>query len=243
MNSTELKDKVVIITGAGQGLGEATSRSLAEAGAIVCLCDIKEDQVKQVAESIVSDGGKAEAFILNVTDPKNAEEVVGQIADKYGHVDVLINNAGTDVTKPLTDISLDEWDRVINVNLSGPFFMTKAVYGRFKDQGSGHVVNIASTAAKRTWTEASAYHASKWGLLGFSHAMHAEGRRDGIKFTAVVAGGMRTAFILERFPDVDPSVLQDPKNVAETIRFVLTQPAETVVPEVMVLPMKETSWP
>ncbi|HEX5368684.1 MAG TPA: short-chain dehydrogenase, partial [Dehalococcoidia bacterium] len=87
------------------------------------------------------------------------------------------------------------------------------------------------------------YHASKWGLLGFSHALHTEGRSCGIKVTAVISGGMRTPFILDRFPDTDPSNLQDPENVAETVRFVLSQPAETVIPEIMVLPMKETSWP
>ena len=104
-------------------------------------------------------------------------------------------------------------------------------------------MNIVSTAAKRKWANASAYHASKWGLLGFSHALHVEARPHRIKVTAVIAGGMRTAFLLDRFPDIDPGVLQDPGNVAETVKFVLTQPEETVIPEVMVIPMRETSWP
>jgi short-subunit dehydrogenase len=112
-----------------------------------------------------------------------------------------------------------------------------------KQQGSGHIINIISTAAKRAWPNASGYHASKWGLLGLSHALHTEARPHGVKVTALVAGGMRTPFLLDRFPDIDESTLQDPRNVAETIRFVLSQPAETVIPEVMVLPMRETSWP
>ena len=93
------------------------------------------------------------------------------------------------------------------------------------------------------WPNASAYHASKWGLLGLSHALHAELRPHGIKVCAVIAGGMETPFLLERFPDLDRSTLQDPANVAETIRHVLLQPQGTVIPEVMVLPMRETSWP
>ncbi len=80
-------------------------------------------------------------------------------------------------------------------------------------------------------------------MLGFSHALHVEARAVGVKVTAVVAGGMRTQFLLERFPDLDLTTLQDPRNVAETVRFVLTQPPETVIPEVMVIPMRETSWP
>jgi NADP-dependent 3-hydroxy acid dehydrogenase YdfG len=112
-----------------------------------------------------------------------------------------------------------------------------------KPRRSGHIINITSTAAKRAWANATAYHASKWGLLGLSHALHVEGRPYNIKVTAIVNGGMQTPFILERFPETPLEVLQDPKNVAETIRFVLTQPAETVIPEVTVLPLHETSWP
>src|SRR5690606_28959762 len=107
----------------------------------------------------------------------------------------------------------------------------------------GHIVNIASTAARRAWPNASAYHASKWGLMGLSHALHAELRGSGIKVSAIVAGGMRTPCLLDRLPATDVELLQAPENVARAVRFVLTQPAETVIPEVMVLPMKETSWP
>ncbi|MFL6646594.1 MAG: SDR family oxidoreductase, partial [Sulfurifustaceae bacterium] len=90
---------------------------------------------------------------------------------------------------------------------------------------------------------ASAYHASKWGLLGLSHALHAEARTHGIKVTAVVSGGMRTPFLLDRFPDIDTTKLQDARHVADVVHFVLTRPRETVIPEIMVLPMTETSWP
>ena len=93
------------------------------------------------------------------------------------------------------------------------------------------------------WPNASAYHATKWGLLGLSHALHAELRPRGIKVCAVVAGGMRTPFLLDRFPDIDPGLLQDPRHVARVVRFVLEQPDETAIPEVSVLPMRETSWP
>src|SRR3712207_4356237 len=129
------------------------------------------------------------------------------------------------------------------VNLLGPFVMSKCVLPIRRRHGSSNIVNIVSTAAKRAWANAAAYHASKWGLLGLSHALHVEARPHHVKVTAVVAGGMRTPFLLDRFPDLDPGVLQDPTNVAETVRFVLTQPDETVIPEVLVLPMRETSWP
>ncbi|HXG39984.1 MAG TPA: SDR family oxidoreductase, partial [Candidatus Limnocylindrales bacterium] len=121
--------------------------------------------------------------------------------------------------------------------------VTRAVLPAMRSAGRGHVVNITSTAAKRAWPNATAYHASKWGLLGFSHALFTEARSFGVRVSAVVAGGMRTPFILERFPDTDPSVLQDPRTVALVVRFLLELPAESVVPEVTVLPLRETSWP
>lgn len=239
----QVKDKVVIITGAAQGLGAAIANTLGAAGAIVCGCDIKEDQLKNAARAINEAGGTACSYLLDVRNEDDVSRTVDNIMAEHGRIDVLINNAGTDKTLSIEDLSIADWDRVVDVNLRGPFLLSKAVYPLLKRRGKGHIVNIASTASKRVWTEATAYHASKWGLLGFSHALHAEGRRDNIKVTAVVVGGMRTPFILERFPGTDPEVLQDPENVAETIHFVLTQPDATVIPEVMVLPMRETSWP
>jgi NAD(P)-dependent dehydrogenase (short-subunit alcohol dehydrogenase family) len=147
-----------------------------------------------------------------------------------------------DITVPIDELSAEDWERVVRTNLTGPFLMTKAAVAAMGDSG-GHIVNIASTASKRAWPNAAAYHATKWGLLGLSHALHAELRPRRIKVSAIVAGGMRTPFLLDRFPDIDPGVLQDPMNVAKAVRFVLTQPEETVIPEVMVLPMRESSWP
>jgi NAD(P)-dependent dehydrogenase (short-subunit alcohol dehydrogenase family) len=243
MNQQNVTDKVIIVTGAGQGLGEAIANILAEAGAVVCACDIKEDELKNVVQAINDAGGTAHSYVLDVSDEDNVRQTVDNIITEHGRIDVLINNAGTDKTLSIEDISTSDWERVVNVNLHGPFLLSKTVYPHLKRQGKGHIVNISSTAAKRAWTEATAYHASKWGLLGFSHALHTEARRDNIKVTAVIAGGMKTPFILERFPDTDPNVLQDPVNVANTVHFVLTQPDESVIPEVMVVPMRETSWP
>ena len=239
----ELQGRVALVTGGGRGLGEAVCRTLGAAGATVVAADIRTEQAEKLAASLRESGVTSSALRLDVGDESQAEEAVRRVVAEHGRLDVLVNNAGTDVTLPLEELSFADFDRVLRTNLRGPFVMSKVAFPVMKKQGRGHVVNVVSTAAKRTWANASAYHASKWGLLGLSHALHVEGRRHNVKVTAVIAGGMRTAFILERFPDVDPGLLQDPKNVAETIRFVLTQPDETVIPEVMVLPMRETSWP
>jgi NAD(P)-dependent dehydrogenase (short-subunit alcohol dehydrogenase family) len=238
-----LDGRVVLVTGGARGLGEAIARRLARSGAHVVAADVRTDLAETTASSVRDAGGRAEAVALDVTDAPSAEAVVRSVADRHGRLDVLVNNAGVDVTAPFEEISVEDWDRILGVNLRGPVVMSRAVFGVMRGQGRGHIVNVVSTAAKRAWPNASAYHASKWGLLGFSHALHTEARPLGIKVSAVVAGGMRTPFLLDRFPDLDPGVLQDPANVADAIRYVLLQPDETVIPELMVIPMRETSWP
>jgi NAD(P)-dependent dehydrogenase (short-subunit alcohol dehydrogenase family) len=191
----------------------------------------------------VDGAARSLAVTLDVRDPDSARAAVAAAVEQLGRLDVLVNNAGTDVTKDFAEMTPEEWRRVLEVNLHGPMLMSQAALPALRDSGRGQIVNIASTAAKRAWTEATPYHASKWGLLGFSHSLHAEARRYGVRVSAVVAGGMRTPFILERFPDTPLENLLDPRRVAETIRFVLERPQDTVIPEVMVLPIRETSWP
>ncbi len=240
---TELSGKIALVTGGAQGLGEAICRSLAAVGVVTLVADLHEDRAEQVAAEIQAEGGKAQALRLDVADEHQVEAVIDQVQQQFGRLDVLVNNAGIDVTVAIEELAIADWDRILAVNLRGPFVLSKAVLPLMKQQGGGHIVNIASTAAKRAWPNATAYHASKWGLLGFSHALHTEARSQKVKVTAVVAGGMQTPFILERFPDTPLEKLQDPKHVADTVRYVLSQPPETVIPEVMVIPLQESSWP
>lgn len=239
----ELTGRVALVTGGGQGLGREICRALAAGGAAVAVADLRADTAEAVVRELADRDPRAMAVQLDVGDERSAAAAVGAVVSKIGRLDVLVNNAGTDKTVPIEELDIADWDRVLRTNLRGPFVMSRAVWPVMKGQGGGHIVNIVSTAAKRAWPNAVAYHASKWGLLGLSHALHTEGRPAKIKVTAVVAGGMRTPFLLDRFPDLDPAVLQDPANVAATVRFVLSTPDETVIPEVMVIPMRETSWP
>jgi NADP-dependent 3-hydroxy acid dehydrogenase YdfG len=158
-------------------------------------------------------------------------------------LDVVVNNAGIDVTKSIAALTVNEWDRVMAVNLRGPFLMAKFAFPIMASQKSGHIINVVSTACLRAWTEASVYHASKWGLRGFTQALFAEARQHNIKVTAVIAGGMKTPFLLDRFPDIDQTKLQDPENVANNIKYIIQGPQETAIPEIMVIPLHETSWP
>jgi NAD(P)-dependent dehydrogenase (short-subunit alcohol dehydrogenase family) len=238
-----LKDKVALVTGAGRGLGAAICRSLARDGVKVVLTDVNSVSLERTTREIGDNGCVCKSYNMNVADESSVARVVEEVLGDFGALDIVINNAGIDYTKSIEDMSLDEWRQVIAVNLTGPFIVAKSAFPSLRRNGGGHIVNIVSTASKRTWPNASAYHASKWGLLGLSHALHVEARKQNVKVTAVIAGGMRTPFIMDRFPDTDPKFLQSPDNVADTVKYVLSQPAETVIPEIMVIPMNETSWP
>ena len=237
-----LKGQSILITGGSRGLGACIAQVLGAEGARIAVADLATERATQRAHELAAQGIDAMAVSLDVGDPKLAREAVEQVRERFGRLDVLVNNAAVDVTVSLDELSAADWDRIVRTNLTGPFLMTQAAVSAMGDRG-GHIVNIASTASKRAWPNAAAYHATKWGLLGLSHALHAELRPRRIKVSAIVAGGMRTPFLLDRFPDIDPGVLQDPMNVAKTVRFVPTQPEETVIPELMVLLMRETSWP
>lgn len=238
-----LEGKVALVTGGASGLGAALCRLLGSSGATVVIADLNLDKASMLAAALRAAGARVEPVAADVGDPEAARRTVAGAVARWGRLDILVNNAGTDLTLPLSQLQPADWVRVMNTNLNGPFFLSRFAAEHMKAQGAGHIVNIASTAAKRAWPNASAYHASKWGLLGLSHAMHAELRADGIKVTAVIAGGMRTPFLLDRFPDIDAATLQEPINVARAIKSVLLLPDDSVVAEITVLPLQEKSWP
>lgn len=238
-----LAGQVALVTGGAGGLGTEICRVLARAGAQVVCADISEERARKVADMLRREDGRVTPLAVDISEPDAAAEAIQKVTRERDRLDILVNNAAVDVTLPADELAVEDWNRIIDTNLNAPYWLMRAAFPVMKRQQGGQIINIASTASKRTWANASAYHASKWGLLGLSHALHVEGRPHGIKVTAVVSGGMRTPFLLDRFPDIDITKLQDARHVADTIHFVLTRPKETVIPEIMVLPMTETSWP
>jgi len=238
-----MKEKIIVVTGGAGGLGSATCRLLAREGAHVVIADNRQAAADALKDELNARGDCASSVALDLTDAAQIEARIGEIAATHGRIDALINNAGIDLTAPAEKIPIGAWDRILAVNLRAPFILSRAVLPMMKARGRGEIINIVSTAALRAWPNASAYHASKWGLLGLSHALHTEAREHRVRVTALIAGGMRTPFLTERFPDIDLSRLQDPASVAETILHILNTPEGTVIAEVTVLPLGESSWP
>jgi NAD(P)-dependent dehydrogenase (short-subunit alcohol dehydrogenase family) len=241
--SSPLEDKVALVTGGGRGLGAALCLALAEAGAKVVVADIRAETASAMASQLSGRGYEALALTLDVGNADSVDACLSAATDRFGPLDILVNNAGIDYTLPVEKLDVAQWDQVMSTNLRGPFILSRRAIQSMTPRRSGHIVNIVSTAAKRTWPNAAAYHASKWGLLGLSHALHAELRPLGIKVTAVITGGMRTPFLLDRFPDIDQNTLQPPERVATAVVQAISLQGDSVVPEITVLPMGETSWP
>jgi NAD(P)-dependent dehydrogenase (short-subunit alcohol dehydrogenase family) len=243
---SSLSERKILITGAGSGLGAAMARRFVAAGARVALADLSLAKAAKVCGEIDPQGLTTLPVGVDVGQQVAVFDALTAVLERWGGLDVLVNNAGTDITAPIEEVTYSGWTHVLETNLIGPFLLSKAALPALKasDGGrGGHIINVASTASLRAWPNASAYHASKWGLLGLSKAMHAELRASGVRVSSLIAGGMRTPILLERFPELDPETLQDPANVAEAALALLTLPRGSVIAEIMVLPDQETSWP
>jgi NAD(P)-dependent dehydrogenase (short-subunit alcohol dehydrogenase family) len=239
-NSTtfDLSGQVTLVTGAGSGLGAATARLLAEHGTQVVFCDINKEAAGEVA---AEHGGRP--LYMNLADPGSIDGGVADVLNTEGKIDILVNAAGLDFIRSATELTLQEWDNVINVNLRAPWLLARAVMPHMIERRSGQILNVASTAAKKGWENAAAYSSSKHGLVGLTQVLHAEGRRYGVRAMVVVPGGMRTNFFKALDPPPPPENLQPPETVARSILFMISQPLDSVIHELIVTPMTETSYP
>jgi NADP-dependent 3-hydroxy acid dehydrogenase YdfG len=243
--NADLHGTITVVTGGSRGLGAAISRKMAASGAVVWVFDIRERQLKELCRELENDGCDARPLVVDIREAEQVNDAINTVIQACGSVDVLVNNAAVDVTKPIEHLTAEEAGLVIKTNLLGSIHVCLATYRQMVSQGAGHIINILSTAANRTWTEAGPYAASKTGLRAFTHTLFQEAQRDciGVGVTGIIVGGMETPFILERFSDVDTSKLQDPAIVADTVMSVLAVPVGSVIGELVIVPRNEPSWP
>ncbi len=200
----DLSGQVALVTGAGRGIGRAIAIALADAGALVCVNDINPDTARATADEILASGGQAFDYVADVSLKMQIGSMIEAARDRWGRLDILINNAG--VEPKASVLALDEWDweRTINVNLKGTFLCTQLAGRVMRDQGSGIIVNIASIAGhKSPLPNASAYCASKAGVVGFTRECAREFAAFGIRVNAVCPGVIITPMTQKSRDDPD----------------------------------------
>jgi NAD(P)-dependent dehydrogenase (short-subunit alcohol dehydrogenase family) len=222
----------VLVTGAASGLGAAVVRAVADAGG------------RPVALDRVKTDADVEQDIADLADTRAAEETVRALAQRVGGLDAVVTCAGTDACGRLEDVPAEEWERVVRVNLLGTVAVVRAALPDLLAR-RGRVVTVASTLGLRALSDATAYCASKFGVVGFSRALAAE-TQGRIGVTMLVPGGMHTAFFDDRADQYKPppdARLNRPEHVARTVVFALGQPLGCEVRELVVTPSVEGSWP
>jgi NAD(P)-dependent dehydrogenase (short-subunit alcohol dehydrogenase family) len=222
----------VLVTGGASGLGAAVARAVADAGGRPVILDrVKADS-------------DAEQELVDLADPRAAEETVRAVSQRVGGLDAVVTCAGTDACGRLDDVPAEDWERVIAVNLVGTVAVVRAAMPDLLER-RGRVVTVASTLGLRALSDATAYCASKFGVVGFTRALAAETQgRMGV--TMLVPGGMHTAFFdgrAEQYKPPPDAKLNQPADVAQAVLFALRQPPGCEVRELVVTPAVEGSWP
>lgn len=222
----------VLVTGGSSGLGAAVVAAVTEAGGR----PVNLDRVKSEAD--------VDQEIVDLSDARAAEDAVRAVSRRVGGLDAVVTCAGTDACGKLEDVPAAEWDRVVMVNLVGTVAVVRAAMPDLLAR-NGHVVTVASTLGVRALSDATAYSASKFGVVGFTRALAAE-TQGRISTTMLVPGGMHTHFFDGRDPQYMPppdAKLNRPENVARAVMFALQQPPGCEVRELVVTPSVEGSWP
>jgi NADP-dependent 3-hydroxy acid dehydrogenase YdfG len=246
-----LDGQVAIVTGASSGLGRATALALAQAGADVALLARRKDELTAVAAQIETFGRRALVLPVDLAQENELIAATRQTAEEFGQIDVLVNAAGTDVPAPVVDLRIEDWDRVLAINLRASFVLAKAVFPHMRQIRRGTIINISSVAGKRGWANAAVYCASKFGLTGFTQALAAEGKTCGIRACIIYPGGMATSWgasfpVASKAENPELSVRTKAlpaTDVATLIVWIAAAPLELVLNEVVVTPLDESGWP
>lgn len=229
---------VVVITGASSGLGAATGEVFADAGWNVVLAARRGDRLEELAERLNRGPGSALAVPTDVSDPRAVDALIDATLDRFGRVDVLINNAAIDHPGPITEVTVQQWREIVDVNLNGVFYTSKAVFEPMAAAGGGYIINISSVAGRKGWANAAAYCATKFALTGFTQALAGEGESAGIRCAVIYPGGMDTAW-----NSGETGQFLAPAKVGQFLLHMVTQDPSLVVNEAVVAPLGEAGYP
>lgn len=234
----DLNGRIAVVAGGGRGIGRESALALAEAGAHVVVCSRSEDQIDEVVQAIAAMSGSAEARIVDISKPAETRALVADIVGSFGRVDILLNNAGTNIQQHVLDVTEEAWDTVMSINLRGAFFCAQAFGAQMVAQESGKIINMASTFAVVGYPGRSVYAASKGALIQLTKVMALEWGSRGVNVNAIGPTATRTRMNAELLEGTDygREVLRripagrwaEPGDVAGAVIF-LASPASNMV--------------
>ncbi|NKE34243.1 SDR family oxidoreductase [Natronococcus sp. JC468] len=248
MTTTSLDDRVALVTGASSGIGAATARELADAGASVALAARREDRLESLADEIETAGGEALVVPTDVTEESQVREMIDTTVAELGGLDVLVNNAGVMLLEPVATADPDDWQQMLDLNVQAVMVASQAALGVMREQGAGDIVNLSSVAGRKAYAGSSGYNASKFGVTAFSEALREEVADSDIRVTAVEPGVVDTE-LPEHIPNDEQKEMIDemlegvtplePEDVARSIRFAVGQPTRVDINELLIRPTRQ----
>lgn len=239
-----IKDKVVIITGASSGMGEAAAKHLASFGATVVLCARRADRIEKLANEIRDVGGKALAFAVDVTHREQVKKMVDATVRQFGRVDGILNNAGVMPLSPMDRMNVEEWNTMIDVNIKGVLNGIAAVLPYMKDQKFGQIINTSSVAGHKVFNGSAVYSATKYAVRALTEGLRMEVKPYNIRTTIVCPGAVKTE-LLEHISEADiqqankdyvGEVGISPDSFARVVAFAISQPEDVDINEVIFRP-------
>ncbi|MBB6180778.1 SDR family oxidoreductase [Pseudorhizobium flavum] len=239
-------NKIVLITGASSGIGAGIARELAGAGATVMLGARRTDRLEELAEEIRSGGGTVAIRRLDVADRADVAAFADAAREKFGRVDVIVNNAGIMPLSPMASMKVEEWDRMVDVNIKGVLHGIAAVLPEMTERGSGHIINIASIGALYVAPTAAVYCATKFAVRAISDGLRQE--RDDIRVTCIHPGVVESELALTITDPTAAEAMKDyraialtPDAIGRAVRFVIEQPEDVDVNEIVVRPLRSSN--
>ena len=245
--SNNIEGKVVVITGASSGLGEATARLLSSQGAIVALGARRIDRIESLADELTVKGGKALALATDVTRCDQVKRLVDAAVQTYGHIDVMINNAGLMPHSPLERLKIKDWDRMIDVNLKGVLYGIAAALPYMQRQKAGHIVNVSSVAGHKVRPGSAVYAATKHAVLALSEGLRQEVKPYNIRTTVISPGAVATELpnsisepdVAESFQKFYEAFAIPSDSFARAVAFSISQPEDVDVNEILFRPTRQ----
>lgn len=230
----DLEGKVALVTGAGRGIGRAICSALGQARVAVVAVARTTEQIEAVADEVTGAGGKAIAIRADIAEESDVCALFDGLKERFGRLDVMINNAGQGRFGRVHEVSAADFDQVLAVNLRGTFLCCRHAMRMMIPQRSGYIINISSVVGFKGYPNQSAYTAAKHGVMGLTKSLAVEAQEHGIRLSAVLPGAVDTDMVRAARPDLDSSILMQPEDVAQTVMYLLSLSDRAAVDQIYI---------